>query len=117
MPPPRWGTWGEVGCSIKLLILQSNSVKIQEIFNLETHNNCIRNTGLCRVNSMEERVVVLLQGGLAAMPCRNGLMGANELGMCHHNGERTLVHLGARVPMQPVDRRERVDDGRRSDEG
>lgn len=28
-------------------------------------------------------------------------MGANELGMWHHNAERPLVHLGARVPMQP----------------
>lgn len=39
-------------------------------------------------------------GGLTAKPCRNGLMGANELGTCHHNAERPLVHLGARVPMQ-----------------
>lgn len=27
-------------------------------------------------------------------------MGANELGTCHHNAERALVHPGARVPMQ-----------------
>lgn len=37
------------------------------------------------------------------MPCRNDLMGANELGMCQHNGERPLVHIAARVPMQPVE--------------
>lgn len=41
--------------------------------------------------------------GLTAKPCSNGLMGANELGMCHHNAERPLVHLGARVPMQPTE--------------
>ena len=45
-------------------------------------------------------------GGVTAKPCRNGLMGANELGMWHHNAERPLVHLGARVPMQPWDKRE-----------
>lgn len=27
-------------------------------------------------------------------------MCANELGMCHHNAERPVVHLGVRVPMQ-----------------
>lgn len=50
-------------------------------------------------------VVVVVRGwrGLTAKPCRNGLMGANELGTCHHNAERPLVHLGARVPMQPTE--------------
>ncbi|MEQ2211672.1 hypothetical protein XENOCAPTIV_011698, partial [Xenoophorus captivus] len=41
----------------------------------------------------------------------NGLMGANELGMCHHNGERPVVHLGARVPMQPVEEERRLMTG------
>lgn len=37
---------------------------------------------------------------LPAILQKNGLMGANELGTCHHNAERALVHPGARVPMQ-----------------
>lgn len=55
----------------------------------------------------EEEVGVGVVGGLTAKPCRNGLMGANELGTCHHNAERPLVHLGARVPMQRERERER----------
>lgn len=39
-------------------------------------------------------------GLLPAILQKNGLMGANELGTCHHNAERALVHPGARVPMQ-----------------
>lgn len=31
-------------------------------------------------------------------PAKNGLMGANEPATCHHNAERPLVRLGARVP-------------------
>lgn len=37
---------------------------------------------------------------LPAILQNKGLMGANELGTCHHNAEGALVHPSARVPMQ-----------------
>lgn len=56
-----------------------------------------------------------VRGFTAIMACRNGLMGANELEMCH-NTERAPVHLGSHAA-NGTGGRERSGDARRSDVG